>query len=164
MNKKFFTLIEILVVIAIIGILSSLVLGVFSKTREKGRRIACASQLQQLGLAIHMYVNNHADQLPTSERLAIFIPLDSYVQNKQLYNCPGDNEDDGLFATDGTSYEWNTFVNGKKIDRSNFQILGLNLQLPLLFDGDFYHGNTKNQLFNDGRVEIYESLSDVVEN
>ena len=49
--RRAFTLIEILVVIAIIGILSAILFPVFSRARESGRAKACMSNMKQLGLA-----------------------------------------------------------------------------------------------------------------
>jgi prepilin-type N-terminal cleavage/methylation domain-containing protein/prepilin-type processing-associated H-X9-DG protein len=54
-RAKAFTLLELLVAIAIIGILSALFLPVFSRARSSALQVRCSSNLRQLGLAGQMY-------------------------------------------------------------------------------------------------------------
>ncbi|MBL9123560.1 MAG: DUF1559 domain-containing protein [Planctomycetaceae bacterium] len=54
-----FTLLELLVVVAIVGVLVGLLLPAVQAAREAGRRAACHNQLRQIGFALHAYHDSH---------------------------------------------------------------------------------------------------------
>jgi prepilin-type N-terminal cleavage/methylation domain-containing protein/prepilin-type processing-associated H-X9-DG protein len=62
-----FTLIELLTVIAIIGILAAILIPVVGKVRESGRRAQCLSNIRQIGMTLHLYAHEHKDRLPVIE-------------------------------------------------------------------------------------------------
>lgn len=64
MKKEKFTLIELLLVIAVIGILLSLLLPSLGKSRELARRAVCLSNNKQIGMALFAYSKKNNSKLP----------------------------------------------------------------------------------------------------
>jgi len=199
-SRGAFSLVELLVVIAIIGILSALLIPALARSREKARNIACVGHLRQLGLAVRMYADNHQSRLPSAELLPsapaftnpplprICDVLRTYVgataegtNALPVFRCPSDRF--GRFALEGSSYEWNTDLNGRSADERRSahlkigwvgredgqepQRIEFEKELvfppevtPLLLDYEDYHPRPpkpgKNVVFLDGHVAPLE--------
>lgn len=86
-----FTLIELLVVIAIIGILAGLTIPAVRYSIGLARRNACAANLRQIGLAVHLYLGDNLNRLPPIqwyEQYRQYEFLGYYLEDTSTYICP----------------------------------------------------------------------------
>lgn len=62
-GKNRFTILELLIVIAIIAVLAALLLPALNSAREKAKSALCSGNLKQAGYAASMYANDNGDYL-----------------------------------------------------------------------------------------------------
>ena len=91
--KSAFTLVEVLVVITVISLLLALLLPAVQAAREAARRISCANNLHQIGIATQSYVNLYKNYPPAwvSSTCRWMDQLKPYMENNQsVFWCPSD--------------------------------------------------------------------------
>lgn len=99
-SGKAFTLIELMVVIAIIAIVVTMLLPVLSKSKERAKRAVCRSNLRQMIVAVQLYGSDHREQLPEGKcdtgvsytpvvSSVTYTNLVAYCANKTIIGCPG---------------------------------------------------------------------------
>jgi len=103
-GKRGFTLVEVLVLIAITAILAAILFTVFTRAREKARESTCLDNLKQLAFGVLMYADDWDGRAPGAgcawgywqtgkplggnERLSWLVLVDRYVGNRGVFTCP----------------------------------------------------------------------------
>lgn len=164
-----FTLVELLVVMAIIGVLAALLLPAFGRAKESARGTACLSNLRQIGVGLQLYVQENNNHLPSLRDRSLdtnspVIPLptadvalSNHVGNVRVFDCPSDKA--GLFAQTGSSYGWNSLLNGQDADHLTVLTMDFGVtHTPVMFDKESFHaarGPKKgvNYLYADGHIK-----------
>lgn len=114
------------------GFMAALALPALNQAREKARSVNCMDHLKQIGLACHLYADQHGDKFPES--------LDELVSNQLLssnvLHCPSARSEPEV------SYVYCRGLTPKNI----YRILAFDI------DGNHRNGG-RNVLFCDGHVE-----------
>lgn len=152
-----FTMIEILVLVAIIATLAGILFPVFSSAKASAKKTACISNLQQLTLAEMMYQTDYNDTLcpPVLFTNLALYPLDGwfgqaavpgqpvnvnnallapYVKNTEIFNCPSIDVITDQ-ASDDLSYAINdqlciTTVNLETFNPTFQTVIGSSVEIP----------------------------------
>ena len=115
--KKEFTLVELLIVIAIIAILAAMLLPALQQARARAKERACTGNLKQIGVYTLLYADSNNDYFMTGHEYGwsnsplakMFIPvfINYYTETsaQKLFNCPSYAE-----AVDNNSLSYRTII------------------------------------------------------
>jgi len=115
MTARAFSLIELIVVIAIIAILTSFAMPVIGSMIERGRSAKCLNNLRQIGTAVQQYVNENDYRFPLIETepptignggVPALQALEPYGVTQATLTCPTDAAGTNSVAQYGTSYHF----------------------------------------------------------
>ncbi|MCS7091517.1 MAG: type II secretion system protein [Verrucomicrobiota bacterium] len=110
-----FTLLELLVVIAVVAMLAALLMPTLARAKDGAQRAACISNLRQLAFVYHLYSEEHGNKLPTNDMLGrsnyrmLADPLGlpsyfrSYCPTNRVWMCPAGRR---TLSSNGVNYAW----------------------------------------------------------
>ena len=179
MTVKAFSLVELIVVIAIIAVLTSFAMPAISSMIERGRSAKCVNNLRQIGMAVQQYVNENDYRFPLIETDPPTIgnggrpaleALESYGVTRATLTCPTDAVSTNIVAQHGSSYHFSPALQEELASnvniytsRGTFQVANIGrLTVASDFTGvhprrttdeeSLYLKNGMNVLKADGRV------------
>ena len=133
-QKCKFTLLELLIVIAIIGILTSLLLPSLSKAKEVSESVVCGSNYKQMYVGAIIDSNNNDKNLPRTRRarynhfswiwtVSQALDLDATANpsraNNDLFTCPKVSAHPAM----NTSYSYNIYCGSRKNSIARYDIV-----------------------------------------
>jgi len=153
-NTRGFTLIELLVVIALLFVVAGMFLPCGHPAREKARRINCAGNQKQMGLALRMYAGDYLDVFPDgvgayddSVGLNLLVER-GYMSAMKVYICPSTTTTTAsatYLTTQSCTYEY----------QSGHTELTADKTVSITRDYATNHTRFGNLLFGDGHVKGY---------
>jgi prepilin-type N-terminal cleavage/methylation domain-containing protein len=168
-----FTLIELLCVIGIIALLSSLLFPAVGEVRKHADSVVCASNLRQIGICVNLYLADHDNTYPEIETDPAFNvyaegttakpmleTFQQYGMQKEGLRCPADVKGPNVFATKGNSYEWRPMLDDElKTNPMIYTPRGAMRVSPArmrqVIDATPVHNSRQNALYGDGRVRNF---------
>ena len=167
-----FSLVELLITLALLIVISTLYFGFSSPSHQRTARKACEASLQKIFLAQEIYAQDHAGKFPavadakfSGEPLALLVPR--YSVDREIFHCPGSQDaplrPDASLQTDKISY---AYYMGRRTG-GNLSALMSDAQVntnsksagDAIFSttgkppGNNHHQFGGNLLFTDGHVE-----------
>ncbi|MEO6847373.1 MAG: type II secretion system protein [Chthoniobacterales bacterium] len=168
-SSSAFSLIELMLVMAIIGILLTLWLPQAQQYFERSRSIICMNNLRQTGVIVNNYISDHNYFYPEVETdpanpvyLQNTLPgmqdtFQPYGLSQNLLRCPSDMAANKQYNLRGTSYEWRPFIDDENYNAPQiYTRRGPHTVSPrrlrLVTDIDAVHFGRQNALYADGHV------------
>ena len=180
-SSKAFTLIELIVVIAIIGMLAVLSIPELTRAKSRAQSTVCVNNLRQVGIGVLSYIADNDNTFPMIEpnqtdpvyvddgktdnkevEVEPMLPaLEPYGVTAAVLKCPTDiRRTPSYFETRGTSYQWRVMVDDENATapmiyggRRGYSVRMVKpSRVTLCTDFLAIHNGRVNRLYGDGHV------------
>ena len=95
--KRAFTLLEMLIAVAVLALLAALLFPMFTRSNTGGRRPVCQSNLKQIGLGFLQYAQDYDEKLPSTAAPWADV-LQPYLKDWRVFQCPDTETSNGRTA------------------------------------------------------------------
>jgi len=130
-KSRAFTLIELMVVVAVIGLLIGITMPSLKEARLVARKAVCQKNLQQIGVGIHEYLQIHRDTffeacrvpwveatLPVAEQKPpLPVALKTELAGTEVFECPADQiideEEQQILPSYDRYYDYDQYAYGR---------------------------------------------------
>lgn len=171
-EERGFTLIEVLIGVAIMACLVSLLMPGIQKIQDRAKVVACAGNLRMIGLSGLQYSTENDQKLPMIEpwpsdpvyaaedhAKTLLEALGPYGLTEKAVTCRVDVAGPNYLAKEGSSYQWCPMANGQSIQAVKLTWANMSgdiklSQLLVAFDYTNLHSGKANILFGDGHVAM----------
>ena len=113
-SGRAFTLVELLTVIAIIGVLAGILIPIVGSVRRNAKQAQCLSNVRQIGLGMKLFASDNRNRLPYMINASVKtwdqqLLEGGYLPKGQVFRCPSD---EGVRTESGfiRSYAYNNYV------------------------------------------------------
>ncbi|MFA6960711.1 MAG: type II secretion system protein [Opitutaceae bacterium] len=132
-----FTLVELLTVIAIVGILAALVMVSVGRVRQGAKTALCASNLRQLYVGTQLFAQDNRNLLPALyyEKPWYTVLRDGYLHDEKVFFCPSSSIEPAFNST-AISYGWNIYLDKGVNVAPHLQVRNITNAKELILMGD----------------------------
>jgi len=181
-GRRGISLVELIVTISIIGVLIGILIPVLPRVMDSSRRVACGSNLKQIGLAVDMRRNDHKDEFPVARYQGppwlsgdpappLNVALSTYFDmDSQAWKCPGDRQvhgfryetETGETATADMSYTYISELSGRRFEDTFFARFLRRTTVDTPVAHDFDGGTFETQSGEQVQVDFFHERRSIL--